>query len=131
MSREFGIVSADTFNCKPIGKFVKRYLEATPSHGFQSVTVDPFARNKRWCTWTNDLNPKTMAEYHMDAEEFLLLLAARHVQTDVAIFDPPYSPRQISECYANLGKKATKSDTQNAHFCKRIRDAMDQIIPAG
>lgn len=61
--------SADTFSVKPIGEFVRRYLAAS------TVSIDPFARNKRWATHTNDLNPKTGAEYHMDAEAFLKHLA--------------------------------------------------------
>lgn len=60
--------NADTFSVKPIGEFVQRYLATS------RVSVDPFARNKRWATHTNDLNPATEAEHHMDAEAFLVML---------------------------------------------------------
>lgn len=36
----------------PIGEMVQRYLKAA------KISCDPFARNKRWATYTNDLNPK-------------------------------------------------------------------------
>ena len=38
-SRSWAMPNADTFDCKPMGDFVRRYL--------QGVSVDPFARNKR------------------------------------------------------------------------------------
>ena len=61
-SRTWAMPTSDTFDCKPIGEFVRQYLKG--------VSVDPFARNKRWATHTNDLNPDTRAEHHMDAESF-------------------------------------------------------------
>lgn len=78
--------NGDTFSVPPIGDFVRSYLAAS------RCSVDPFARNKRWATHTNDLNPETEAEHHMDAEEFLRMLALRGVKADLVIFDPPYSP---------------------------------------
>src|SRR5512146_2165146 len=104
-SREWAMPSADTFDCKPIQQFVVRHING--------VSVDPFARNKRWATHTNDLNPATDAEYHMDAEDFLNMLSELGVVADTIILDPPYSPRQISECYAAAGLRATMKDTQN------------------
>ena len=115
--------ASDTFDCKPIAEFVRRYL--------QGVSVDPFARNKRWATHTNDLNPTTNAEHHMDAEAFLLMLAERGVEADCIILDPPYSPRQISECYAAAGLKAGMKDTQNAALYARVRRAARALCKPG
>jgi hypothetical protein len=42
-----------------IGGFVKKYLIKV------KVSVDPFARNNRWATYTNDLNPDTAAQTHL------------------------------------------------------------------
>lgn len=69
-TRVWAMPNADTFSVKPIGEFVQRYLAAS------KVSVDPFARNKRWATHTNDLNPETAAEHHMDAQAFLEHLKA-------------------------------------------------------
>ena len=107
--------TANTFSCLPIGSFVHKYL--------RGVSVDPFARNSTLATHTNDLNPNTEAHYHMDAEAFLILLASKGVKADCIILDPPYSPRQISECYAEAGLKAGMKDTQNAVLYKRVRIA--------
>lgn len=124
-SREWAMPSHDTFSVKPVGAFVKRYLAES------KASIDPFARNKRWATYTNDLNPDTGADYHMDAEAFLKLMAADGVKADLVIFDPPYSPRQISECYKSIGMEVGMKETQSALLYKRVRDAIDPVLSDG
>lgn len=121
-SRVFAMPNAETFSIKPIGEFVGRYLVAS------KVSVDPFARNKTLATYTNDLDPNTTAQSHLDAELFLKELAA---PCDLGLFDPPYSPRQISECYKSVGLEVGMKETQNAALYKRVRDAMDPLIVPG
>ena len=117
--------SADTFDIPCIAAFVRHYLRAA------TVSVDPFARNKRWATHTNDLSPDTNAEYHMDAEAFVHQLAEQGVEADCVLFDPPYSPRQISEVYQGIGRTPTMEDTQNARLYARVRAALMRIVPLG
>ncbi len=114
--------SGDTFSVQPIGDFVRSYLTAS------SVSVDPFARDKRWATHTNDLNPETQAEHHMDAEKFMITLAAQGVKADLVIFDPPYSPRQISECYKSVGMEVGMKETQSALLYQRVRNAIVPVL---
>lgn len=121
-SRHWAMPNKDTFSIKPIGEFVTKYLAES------AVSVDPFARNKNWATYTNDLNPETIADYHLDAEEFVLMLAEDGVKCDLFIFDPPYSPRQISECYKGVGKTVSMEDTQSAVLYKKVRDAAMKIL---
>ena len=97
MARVWAMPDPDTFDIAPIGELVKRYLRAS------SVSVDPFARNKRWATYTNDLNPDTAAEYHKLASDFLADLVSAGVKADLIIFDPPYSTNQIKEVYQGYG----------------------------
>lgn len=125
IKRIWAMPSADTFNIEPIGKLVKELLASS------TVSIDPFARNKRWATHTNDLNPKTQAECHLDAVEFLEMLADGGIVADLLIFDPPYSPRQITECYAEAGLKAGMKDTQNARLYSACRDAAMRILAPG
>lgn len=125
MSRTFAMPNSETFEINPIGDFVNRYLADS------KVSVDPFARNRNWFTYTNDLNPETTAQHHMDAEEFLRKLKGGGVTADLGIFDPPYSPRQISECYKAIGLKVGMEETQNGRLYKRVRDAMDELLPPG
>jgi len=122
MSRAWAMPSADTFSVPVIRDLVQKHL--------RGVSVDPFARNKRWATYTNDLNPTTEAEYHMDAVEFLEMLAEKGVQADTLILDPPYSPRQVTECYADAGLKATAMDT-SANFYARMRRAARGVCKRG
>lgn len=114
--------SADTFSVKPIGAFVHKYL--------RGVSVDPFARNKQWATHTNDLNPATTAQHHMKAEDFLEMLAAQGVQADVILLDPPYSPRQITECYSAAGLTAGMKDTQSS-FWTKVRASAKKLCKPG
>ena len=116
--------TADTFDCKPIGELVRRYLSG--------VSVDPFARNKRWAQYTNDLNPNTDAEFHMDATDFLLKLASEGVKADVVLIDPPYSPRQVKECYDSFGHKMKQGDALLGAVRKRLKAAINEVVkPCG
>lgn len=112
--------SADTFSVPPIASFVQKHLKG--------VSVDPFARNSRLATYTNDLNPNTSAQYHMDAELFLEMLAEQGVKFDSAILDPPYSPRQISECYKEAGLTVGMKETQNAALYSRVKRALLKVL---
>lgn len=114
--------NGETFKVRQIGDFVKSYLKSS------KISCDPFARNNRWATYTNDLNPKTSAEYHMDAEDFLRMLAGKGVKCDLAILDPPYSPRQISECYQEAGIKCGMKETQNAALYSRVKNALAEVL---
>lgn len=116
--------ASDTFDVLPIGELIKRHLRKS------KISVDPFARNKRWATYTNDLNPETAAEYHMDAYEFLLMLKNKGVQADLVIFDPPYSPRQIKECYDSIGLKMGQLDAMRTNW-QPERDLINQILAVG
>ena len=119
-SRTWAMPSGDTFSVQEIGAFVKSYLVNS------RVSIDPFARNNQWATYRNDLNPDTLAESHLDAEQFLLGLALKGVKADLVIFDPPYSPRQIAECYKEVGMEVGMKQTQSALLYQRVRDA---IVP--
>jgi hypothetical protein len=98
-NREWAMPNANTFEIPCIADFIERYRQDS------IYSIDPFARNRKLCTHTNDLNPSTNAEHHMDATAFLRMMALQGTKCDFAIFDPPYSPRQISEVYAQIGSE--------------------------
>lgn len=122
INRKWAMPDPNTFAIPPIRDLLKRYV----SHS--KVSVDPFSRNSRLATHTNDLNPETCAESHCDAEEFLRGLSAKGVQADLVLFDPPYSPRQISECYQSVGREVGMEGTQNGKLYKRVRDAILPVL---
>lgn len=128
IARVWAMPSSDTFDVAPIGEMVKRYLRAS------SVSVDPFARNKRWATYTNDLNPDTAAEWHMPALDFLAKLKSDRVEADLIIFDPPYSTQQIKEVYAGVGMPVSKTFGFNStigHWGDEKDYCYDILKPAG
>lgn len=117
--------NAETFTIKPIGEFVRAYLSAA------KVSVDPFARDKKLATFTNDIDIATSAEFHHDAETFLHILGERGVVCDLALFDPPYSPRQVSEHYRAAGIECGQKETQTSALYKRVRVALDPLVRPG
>ncbi len=106
-----------TFSVPPIAEFVRRH-----THEARCI-VDPFAGNSSVADYRNDLR-----NGGVDAEEFVRGLIAQGVNADCVIFDPPYSQRQIAECYKGLGRKVTMQDTQSAVLYKRVRLALDEIL---
>ena len=125
ITRVFAFPSSSTFDIPPIGALVRRYIKKV------EISIDPFARNKRWATYTNDLNPETAAEYHMDSADFLEMLINQGVKADLILFDPPYSPRQIKECYDGIGLKMKTEDAWRTNGWKRERKAIDHLMKIG
>ncbi len=118
-STAWAMPSRWTFSIKPIAAFLDRWL---PTDG---AIVDPFAGQSTRATHRNDL-----AAGGVDAEDYCRALIAERGTgwADAVIFDPPYSPRQISECYASIGKKATTADTQNAALYRRVRAPLADLL---
>ncbi len=125
LSRVWDMPNSDTFDVPSIAGFVKKYLMKS------KLSVDCFARNKRWTTYTNDLNPNTSAEYHMDAEDFLMLLADKGIVSDLVICDPPYSPRQVKECYDSIGLPMKQTDALLGMTRKRLKRQINRLVPVG
>jgi len=120
--REWAMASPDTFDVPQIGRFVWKYLRRA------KVSVDPYARNKRWATHTNDLNPATAAEHHMDATDFLRKLHVEGVRADLVIIDPPYSPRQVKECYDSIGQKMEQDDALLGKVRAELKKAIYDVL---
>lgn len=121
-SREFAMPNAATFSIAPISALLDRYL----LHGLESI--DPFAGDSNRASVTNDLNPHTAAKSHLEATIFL---ADIHRAFDVVLFDPPYSPRQISEMYKRVGLKVGMEETQNGRLYKAVKDGLDRLLKPG
>lgn len=114
-----------TFTIRPIRERVLRLLSES------RVSVDIFARNNRLATHTNDLSRKTEAEHHLKAPEFLALMERMGVVADLVLFDPPFSARQMKECYASVGLPFGKKDAQNARLYRECRAGIRRITSPG
>ena len=64
----------------------------------------------------------------IDGVDFLDWLHSQDIKADIVLFDPPYSNRQISECYKASGIKVTANDTRNASLYKKVRNSIDKIL---
>lgn len=117
--------NSDTFSINPIEMFVKKYLENS------QISIDPFARNSQLCTYTNDLNPNTKAQCHMDALNFLDYLKSISIKADLTIFDPPYSPRQVKEVYNQIGRHFGIEDQQNTGRWIAEKDKINELVKIG
>lgn len=122
-SRSFAMPSRHTFSIPPIADFIRRYRKGE--------SVDPFSGNSQLATYRNDLSLDSAAQWHMDAEEFCLSMYQAGTMVSLGLFDPPYSPRQISECYRGVGREVGMAGTQNGALYKRVRDALDRLIFPG
>lgn len=125
MTRKWAMPHRDTFKVKTIREFVEKHVAGC------EVIVDPFARNCKIGTITNDLNPETSAQYHMDAIEFCSMLVDQGVMADAVIFDPPYSNTQISRTYKNIGRKCTMKDTHNGALYAGVRKRLSEVLKPG
>ena len=111
-----------TFSIKPIARFIGEEISDC------EMVVDPFARNSRLAHITNDLNPECDTDHHLDALEFLMLFDDESV--DGVLYDPPYSPRQLKECYDNVGLSLTFEQT-NAGYWASLKKEISRILRSG
>ena len=122
INRIWAMPSKDTFDCLPIGNLIRKYLKNS------KISIDPFSRNKRWATYTNDINPATDAEYHMDSVSFLEMLIQKKIQSDLVIFDPPYSPEQMKRAYDSFGLKMNGIDALRTAGWKQEKDLISILL---
>lgn len=120
LSRVWAMPNKATFSIKPISELLDRWIPV----GSSTVIVDPFCGDSKRGTIRNDLRDPG----GQDAESFCCGL---EVNADAVLFDPPYSPRQISECYKSIGLHAAKKDTQNAGLYSRVKVQLDRILRPG
>lgn len=122
----------ETFNIKPIRDWIfeSRMMYRHQFHNSSDdeyFSIDPFAGNSGIAQLTNDLNPMTTAELHMDALEFLQQLPDHY--GEVVFFDPPYSLRQLKECYDGIGTALTERESK--HFFSDIKNEIARITRPG
>ena len=128
MGQAFARPNSQTFTIPPILEFIHRHIDTETM-----AIVDPYARNSglSGTALTNDLDPSTSARWHLRSDKFLEMVAGSNILVDAVVYDPPYSPRQISECYKRSNIKCTQSDTQNSSLHARCRRHIHRILKPG
>lgn len=90
--------------------------------------IDPFCGTSRLARHSNDL-----ADSGLTANEYLdnLIEEKGEHWADGALLDPPYSPRQISECYESIGRECSTDDTQNAALYSEAIERLSVLLKPG
>lgn len=116
INRKWAMPNSNTFSIPPIRKLMEKYIDFEGDW----FIIDPFANNSKLATVTNDLDPQYNTDYHMDALDFLKMFDDNSV--DAVLYDPPYSPRQVSECYTRLGKTVDMQTTQASYWSNQKKE---------
>lgn len=120
ISRTWQMPNSNTFQIKPINEIIKKY-------SFGKI-IDPFANSNKLATITNDLDEQYDTNYHLDATDFLKIFSNDSI--DTVLYDPPYSPRQVAECYKRLGRSVNMSTTQASYWAKQKAE-IARIVKGG
>ena len=120
MSRVWSMPNKNTFTIKPIKELIERYIRELKEENPNSIIIDPFANQSKLADITNDLDNRYDTDYHMDALDFLKIFDDKSI--DMVLYDPPFSPRQVAECYKNLGKTVNMETTQSSYWSKHKKE---------
>ncbi len=122
INRKWGMPSRWTFQIPPVADLLARYV------GDGKGWIDPFAGMSSLAEVTNDLNPDRIAKYHLDALPFLTQLEGHYKG---ALIDPPYSPRQVKECYDSIGQKMFKTDAMLGCIRGKYKAVLNVLLDPG
>ena len=122
IERSWAMPNKNTFTLPPVKLLLKEEVDQT------KMWIDPFAGDNKWASVTNDLSMEYSTDYHLDAIDFLKQFEDESV--DGVLFDPPYSPRQVSECYKGVGRRVVQSDTR-ASFWAEQKKELARIVKHG
>lgn len=106
IERKWAMPNKHTFDIKPIKKLIEKY--------YHHNSIDPFANKNKIATITNDLDTRYNTDFNLDAIDFLKGFEDNSI--DLVLYDPPYSPRQVSECYKSLDKTVNMATTQSSYW---------------
>lgn len=118
ISRVWAMPNSRTFTIKPIKELISKY------NTVGIVSADPFSCDNQIATITNDIDTQYNCNYHMDAIDFLKSLKDNSI--DLMLFDPPYSPRQVSECYKKM-KLSVNLQTTQSSFWSKLKDEIKRV----
>lgn len=122
IERIWSMPNKNTFEIIPIKNLITEEVDLSKKW------IDPFANKNKYANITNDLNKEYDTDYHLDALDFLKLFENESV--DGVLYDPPYSPRQVSECYNDVGYNVTW-DTTKASFWGNHKREISRIVKVG
>ena len=122
IDRIWAMPNKNTFDILPIKRLLLDEVDTS------LLWIDPFANINKVAKITNDLNPEYDTDYHLDALDFLKMFDDESI--DGVLYDPPYSPRQVAECYKGFGYDVTSCTTQ-ASFWGNHKREISRIVRSG
>lgn len=124
ISRIWAMPSKNTFLIKPIKELLIKEC-------INGIWIDAFANNNTikkiipsLNVITNDLNHEYKTNFNIDALDFYKQFKDNSI--DGILFDPPFSTRQVAECYKKVGKKVT-SETTRSDFYTKLKKEITRI----
>lgn len=119
--RVWAMPSKNTFSIKPIKELIEEEKVG-------DLWIDPFANDSKVAELTNDLSTEFDTDYHMDALDFLKIFKDNSL--DGVLYDPPYSNRQVSECYKGVGLHVDNKTTQSSFWSNQKKE-IARIVKVG
>ena len=130
INRVWEMPNSKTFKINCIKKLILKHIK----NG--DIVIDPFANessiksNLSKCKYvSNDLDKDFKTDYNMEAQDFMNLFDTE--SCDVVLYDPPYSGRQVSECYKKIGKTVNMEDTNSGYWTKFKKQISRILKPNG
>lgn len=106
ITRKWCMPNKWTFQMKPVKELLQRYVINNGDRW-----ADPFCGQSAYAEYRNDLDPNNgFAQSNKMAVDFLSTFLPNSLNG--VLFDPPYSPRQMSECYKSVGLHVNSKMTQ-------------------
>ncbi len=112
ITRKWCMPSKLTFTIKPIKELIDKYIHKN--------TLDLFPIN---------LFIRILFPYPYKQDVLITLAEHKDNSIDVALFDPPYSPRQLKECYEERGE--VLHDTKSSVWSNWKDETARVIKPGG
>ena len=134
MSHTITNIPSTPFDNKHIRKILNLYINKV-NYNKKGLTkmCDPFARESftnflQGCI-TNDLNKEFNTNYNLEFQEFAQIMNDLNYSFNLLFFDPPYSLRQLKDCYDGIGKDLELWQTHN--MWRAGKDILAPLIELG
>ena len=130
ISRKWEMPNSKTFKINAFRDLILKYTKSG------MTIIDPFANEHSikdylsHCNYiSNDLDPQYNCDYSMEAGEYLATI--KDCSVDMVLYDPPYTPRQVKECYTSLERTVTITDTQQSYWANFKQHIARILKPGG
>ena len=123
IDRIWSMPNKNTFEIAPIRALLAEEVDSS------NLWIDPFANQNKWASITNDLNPEYDAEFPYRRARLFENVQGRFRRR--RSLRPPFSPRQVSECYKGVGVNVTQESTRSSFWSNQKKEISRIVKPGG